>query len=257
MWASSYFCFTYLPRACRVATLFAKEGKKKKKAQSKHNCQNMYIVVEKPSSIKSKKQKRPLPHPRNIWQGTPEVLRFPFFHTCCSLPSKIPRGCGASLGRTAQYFCSLWLGTPGFILLILAWSPSLGWFNFDVGPKEKESSSACHLPWGTAAGKPSHWYVKPVSPAFISTLAPTRPQIRLSVNRLQEPRQAEKWNKNTKSLHSSWVGLILSFSEGGLPLGLFLIGLMPPRMSYRMKGEAYVLRGCSRKDATPKGCLFA
>jgi len=40
--------------------------KRRKKAQSKYNCQNMYIVVEKESSIKSKKQKHPLPHPRNI-----------------------------------------------------------------------------------------------------------------------------------------------------------------------------------------------
>lgn len=46
--------------------LYLQKKEKKKKAQSKHNCQNMYIVVEKPSSIKSKKQKRPLPHPRNI-----------------------------------------------------------------------------------------------------------------------------------------------------------------------------------------------
>lgn len=48
--------------------------KKKKKARSKYNCQNMYIVVEKRSSIKSKKTKNqtkhPLPHPRNIWQWT-------------------------------------------------------------------------------------------------------------------------------------------------------------------------------------------
>lgn len=65
MWASSYFCFTYLPRAWQGGNFICK---RRKKAQSKYNCQNMYIVVEKQSSIKSKKQKHPLPHPRNIWQ---------------------------------------------------------------------------------------------------------------------------------------------------------------------------------------------
>lgn len=44
--------------------------KKKEKRQSKYNGKNMYIVVEKQSSIKSKKQKHSLPPPRNIWHET-------------------------------------------------------------------------------------------------------------------------------------------------------------------------------------------
>lgn len=39
---------------------------KKKKRQSKYNGKNMYIIVEKQSSIKSKKQKHSPPYPRNI-----------------------------------------------------------------------------------------------------------------------------------------------------------------------------------------------
>ena len=61
------------------------------KKESKYNCKNMYIVVDKQSSIKSKKQKHPPFPPRNIDSLSPEIS---FFHivTCWYWPSKFPWG---------------------------------------------------------------------------------------------------------------------------------------------------------------------
>lgn len=53
--------------------------KKKKKRQSKYNGENMYIVVEKQSSIKSKKQTLPTPSQEHLTINSlqPEISFLP------------------------------------------------------------------------------------------------------------------------------------------------------------------------------------
>lgn len=121
--------------------------RKKKKAWSKYNCQDMYIVVEKQSSIKSKKnQTSPTPSQEYLTMNSlsPEIP-FPLHSYLLIFASQDPQGYVASVGWThsTSVPCD-W--NSRLSLVILARSASLGWLNFDVGQKENKAPqlTPCH-----------------------------------------------------------------------------------------------------------------
>lgn len=169
--------------------------------------------------------------------------------------SQDPQGYGASVGWThsTSLPCD-W--NSRLYLVILARSASWGWLNVDVGQKEHKAPQPipCHeeQQLETRLADMSNLVYKPLSALWL------RPVHRYAYpwRYARKPRQAKKSNRNKKVFTA--IGWLILFSAVGLPLGLFLIGLALPRMSYNMKGrKAYALWGCSRKEASPKKCLFA